>query len=59
MQAEQSIDDSGRKMMRTNRLAAFSGGVIGIIITVMVLEMEVPHGATLAALLPVVPLFLS
>jgi uncharacterized membrane protein len=41
------------------RMEAFSDGVIAVIITVMVLEMKVPHGEDLAALLPVAPVFLS
>ena len=41
------------------RLEAFSDGVIAIIITIMVLEMKVPHGEDLASLLPLVPVFLS
>jgi uncharacterized membrane protein len=45
--------------MEKNRLEAFSDGVIAIIITIMVLELKVPHGADLAALLPLVPVFLS
>ena len=45
--------------METNRLEAFSDGVIAIIITIMVLEMKVPHGADLSALAPLVPVFLS
>lgn len=45
--------------MKTNRLEAFSDGVIAIIITIMVLEMKVPHGENLKALLPVIPVFLS
>jgi len=45
--------------MKTNRLEAFSDGVIAIIITIMVLEMKVPHGEDLHALLPVLPVFLS
>ena len=45
--------------MSKNRLEAFSDGVIAIIITVMVLEMKVPHGTDISALLPVVPVFLS
>jgi Endosomal/lysosomal potassium channel TMEM175 len=45
--------------MRTNRLEAFSDGVLAIIITIMVLEMKVPHGDTLAALRPLIPVFLS
>jgi uncharacterized membrane protein len=45
--------------MGKGRLEAFSDGVIAIIITIMVLEMKVPHGADLAALVPLVPVFLS
>jgi uncharacterized membrane protein len=41
------------------RLEAFSDGVIAIIITIMVLEMKVPHGADLASLRTVLPVFLS
>ncbi len=42
-----------------NRLEAFSDGVIAIIITIMVLELKVPHGAELSALIPIIPIFLS
>jgi uncharacterized membrane protein len=45
--------------MEKNRLEAFSDGVIAIIITIMVLEMKVPHGADIAALAPLAPVFLS
>ena len=45
--------------MRTGRLEAFSDGVIAIIITIMVLEMKVPHGDTVNDLLTVLPFFLS
>ena len=45
--------------MTTNRMEAFSDGVIAIIITIMVLELRVPHEANLAALQPLVPVFLS
>src|SRR5512139_3223098 len=41
------------------RLEAFSDGVIAIIITIMVLEMKVPHGEDLAVLRPILPVFLS
>jgi len=41
------------------RLEAFSDGVLAIIITIMVLEMKVPHGAGLLVLQPLIPVFLS
>jgi len=45
--------------MGKNRLEAFSDGVFAIIITIMVLELKVPHSAGLAALLQLWPVFLS
>jgi uncharacterized membrane protein len=45
--------------MSSTRLEAFSDGVIAIIITIMVLEMKVPHGDRLDELWPIVPVFLS
>jgi TMEM175 potassium channel family protein len=42
-----------------NRLEAFSDGVLAIIITIMVLEMKVPHGKDLQSLRPVLPVFMS
>jgi len=45
--------------METNRLEAFSDGVIAVIITILVLEMKVQQGPDLAALAPVVPVLLS
>ena len=45
--------------MGKTRLEAFSDGVIAIIITIMVLEFKVPHGADMAALRPMLPSFLS
>lgn len=45
--------------MGKNRLEAFSDGVIAIIITIMVLEMKIPHGDSLATLEPLAPVFLS
>ena len=44
--------------MEKGRLEAFSDGVIAIIITIMVLELKVPHGADWSALLPRLPVFL-
>jgi uncharacterized membrane protein len=41
------------------RLEAFSDGVLAIIITIMVLEMKVPHGASVEVLKPLLPVFLS
>ena len=45
--------------MGKSRLEAFSDGVIAIIITIMVLELKVPHDASLAALAGLWPVFLS
>jgi len=45
--------------MTSERISAFSDGVIAIIITIMVLELKVPHGADLAALSGLVPVFLT
>ena len=45
--------------MPKGRLEAFSDGVIAVIITIMVLELKVPHGAAVAALGPLLPTFLS
>jgi len=45
--------------MHKGRLEAFSDGVLAIIITIMVLEMKVPHGADFAALRPLTAVFLS
>ena len=45
--------------MHKNRLEAFSDGVLAIVITIMVLEMKVPHGDSLGTLAPLVPVFMS
>lgn len=45
--------------MSKGRIEAFSDGVLAIIITIMVLELAIPHEAGLAALLPLAPVFLS
>jgi len=45
--------------MDTSRLEAFSDGVVAIIITIMVLELKVPHGADLESLRPLVPVMIS
>ncbi len=45
--------------MGKGRLEAFSDGVLAIIITIMVLEMKVPHGDNLQALKPLLPVFSS
>lgn len=45
--------------MSKGRMEAFSDGVLAVIITIMVLEMKSPHGTSLAALVPVIPVFLS
>jgi uncharacterized membrane protein len=48
----------GAKVGKT-RLEAFSDGVLAIIITIMVLELKVPHGADISALAQLLPVFLS
>lgn len=45
--------------MNKNRLEAFSDGVLAIIVTIMVLEMKVPHSPDWAAIQPLLPVFLS
>jgi uncharacterized membrane protein len=45
--------------MEKDRLVAFSDGVIAVIITIMVLELKAPHGADLAALKEIMPVFLG
>lgn len=45
--------------MNTTRLEAFSDGVLAIVITIMVLEIKVPHDTQPAALVPLIPVFLS
>lgn len=45
--------------MNKNRLEAFSDGVMAIILTIMVLELKVPHGANLQALVPLIPTVMS
>jgi len=45
--------------MTKGRLEAFSDGVIAILITIMVLELKVPHGTDWTALAPLVPVFLT
>lgn len=48
-----------KSVMNSSRLEAFSDGVLAIIITIMVLELKVPHGTELSDLSPVLPVFLS
>ncbi len=45
--------------MSKGRLEAFSDGVIAILITILVLELKIPHGADLEALRPLLPVFLT
>jgi uncharacterized membrane protein len=45
--------------MNTTRLEAFSDGVMAILITIMVLELRIPHGSEVRALGPLVPVFLT
>jgi uncharacterized membrane protein len=45
--------------MSKGRLEAFSDGVIAILITIMVLELKIPHGDDVSAIVPLVPVFLT
>src|SRR5829696_1735965 len=45
--------------MNSTRLEAFSDAVIAILMTIMVLELKIPHGTDLADLLPLLPIFLT
>jgi uncharacterized membrane protein len=45
--------------MTPTRLEAFSDGVIAILITIMVLELKVPHSAEISDLRPLIPIFMS
>ena len=45
--------------MGKGRLETFSDGVLAIIITIMVLEIKVPHGDSWDALMPLIPVFMS
>lgn len=45
--------------MSKGRMEAFSDGVIAVIITIMVLEMKSPHGTSLSAMRPLIPVFLT
>jgi uncharacterized membrane protein len=54
-----SVVSRMERSMDKGRLEAFSDGVIAIIITIMVLEMKAPHGTDIAALRPLIPIFLS
>ncbi len=56
MANEPSAQAETAQEMRTDRLGAFTDGVIAIIITIMVLELPVPHGTTIEALRPTLPL---
>lgn len=46
-------------MMKKGRLEAFSDAVIAILITIMVLELKIPHGANLESIRPLLPVFLT
>jgi uncharacterized membrane protein len=52
-------ETTGGKAVPKSRLEAFSDGVIAILITIMVLELKVPHGATWSDVHPLIPVFLA
>jgi uncharacterized membrane protein len=54
-----AVETARGSVMGRGRLEAFSDGVMAIIITIMVLELKVPHGAGLDAIRPLLPAFLS
>src|SRR6185503_3812111 len=56
---ERPFQDPPMAKMGKNRLEAFSDGVFAIIITIMVLELKVPHGDSPGTLAPLVPVFMS
>ena len=58
MTAPQIVEWEQRAMGK-GRMEAFSDGVIAVIITIMVLELKVPHGTDVASLVPLLPVFLS
>ncbi len=51
--------NGGQSVMGKNRMEAFFDGVVAIIITIMVLEMKVPHGDSIETLSPLIPVLLS
>jgi uncharacterized membrane protein len=53
------LDQPEGAPMGKSRLEAFSDGVLAIIITIMVLELKVPHGQSLESLIPLIPVFSS
>ena len=53
------MPSAGGPGMTKSRMEAFSDGVIAVIITILVLELKVPHGESVEALAPVLPVFLS
>jgi uncharacterized membrane protein len=57
--AERTFRSALERTMEKGRLGAFSDGVVAVIITIMVLEMKVPHAVDMAALWPLLPVFLS
>ena len=59
MRSGEKSEKSEKKGMSKGRLEAFSDGVIAILITIMVLELKVPHGGDWAALEPLLPVFLT
>src|SRR5262245_61661281 len=56
---EEGHERPARPPMNKGRLEAFSDGVIAILITIMVLELRVPHGADAAVLRSMLPAFLG
>jgi len=58
-EVEHQNSNTHKTGMSKNRLEAFSDGVLAIIITIMVLELKIPHGDSIDNLQPLIPVFLS
>ena len=54
-----STESASKDVVTKTRMEAFSDGVIAILITIMILELKIPHGADVAALRAIAPSFVA